>query len=387
MAPRTPRIRLKYASWVQSVLGDPLPPARWAYNHAAGAIESTSQDFFRRCFENRLLRLKKAFGSDQRDYALILKKLSAVGTASWSGPYAELAAYDFLASFTKVIPEVKPGERTLSARLGGQTPILDGKLPRYFDLHFDVKRMGDVTREVVNKIIANLERKHPDVQFAAEYPLHIDPDEVGKQHTAICSGLGAALARGEGGFALPKLGLSIRIYKPRREVVTTLHDHDPYQQAKAWKYMAIEDAHQLLEDRPNLRIFVTHLWYDQTNATDFSKNRTTYFRSLARRVFCELTKDERPSDQVLPRGGAASVTVAEIAKRVSAILFIVDETVEPKLPKADPTRPGHVMSGFLYVNPNANAKPEANLVIERLCADANSRRLLQVFDDFECDNY
>jgi hypothetical protein len=384
MAPRT---RLKYASWVQSVLGDPLPPARWAYNHAAGAIESTSYDFFRRCFENRLLRLKKAFGSDRRDYALILKKLSAVGTASWSGPYAELAAYDFLTSFTKVIPEVKPGERTLSARIGGQTPILDGKLPSYFDLHFDVKRLGDVTREILAGVFSKLEKKFPDVQFAAEFPQHIDPAEIGKQHAAISRGLQAALARGESGFSLPKVGLCVRIYKPRRSVVTTLHHHDRYQQANAWKYTAIEDAHQLLEDRPNLRIFVTHPWYDQTNSTDFSGGRTTFFRSVSRRVFCELTKDERPSDQVLPRGGAASVTVAEIAKRVSAILFIVDETVEPKLPKADPTRPGHVMSGFLYVNPNANAKPEANLVIERLCADANSRRLLQVFDDFECDNY
>ena len=81
------------------------------------------------------------------------------------------------------------------------------------------------------------------------------------------------------------------------------------------------------------------------------------------------------------------MTVAEIAQRISAILFIVDESVSPRQPKADPTRPGHVMSGFLYVNPNASAGDETNLEIDRFCADANRRRLLHVVDNFESDNY
>jgi hypothetical protein len=245
-----PRIPTGYARWVQGVLGDPLPSAKWAHNHATGAIETSSStySFFRRCFKNRILRLKKAFGSDQRDYALILTKLSAVGTTSWSGPYAELVAYDFLTSFAKVIPEVHPGEATLSARMGRKTPILDGKLPSYFDLHFDVKRLADVTREILAGIISKVERQYPDVQLAAEYPLDIDPDEIGKQHSAILRGVRDAAAKGASVFSLPKVGLCVRVYKPRRNIVTTVHHHNPYQQANAWKYTAIEDAHQLLED-------------------------------------------------------------------------------------------------------------------------------------------
>lgn len=106
--------RVTYVKWAEAILGHRLPAAKWAYNHAAGAIESPkSFRFFRRCFKQRLLRLQKAFSANARNYQLILKKISDVGTKNWSGPYAELVAYDFLASFTEVVPEVAPQEATL----------------------------------------------------------------------------------------------------------------------------------------------------------------------------------------------------------------------------------------------------------------------------------
>jgi hypothetical protein len=167
-------------------------------------------------------------------------------------------------------------------------------------------------------------------------------------------------------------------------ITITEHAYNPYTQAKNLRYVLIDKGYQFLLAESNLRIYVVHPWFNHINYTSFLGSNSTFFRSLARRGFCQLTKDSTPIANAIASGWT-SRPVSEAACRLSAVLFLVDCTVEKKHEKADVREARDVFSAYLYLNPNSFAENRGKLELGRFVDRAD--KVLTEFDDFDSDNY
>ena len=158
----------------------------------------------------------------------------------------------------------------------------------------------------------------------------------------------------------------------------TEHEYHPYRQAENRHRQLLQKWHQIIDEGSNLRVFVVHPWFNGINAQTFGGSQDVFFRALARRVFCGLTKDASVID------GAPGLTVGDVASRLGGILFIVDHSAVARKGE-DPSTPEGLMRGFLYQNPNTTQKANAELQFEHLVSQ--NPHLFELNDDFEHDNY
>lgn len=80
------------------------------------------------------------------------------------------------------------------------------------------------------------------------------------------------------------------------------------------------------------------------------------------------------------------VKVSDVAKRISGILYIVDNNVEPKT-KFQLENPLSTMESYLYINPNVDTKNKNAFFFENLAQGVAYKRLALHYDDFLYDNY
>jgi hypothetical protein len=78
------------------------------------------------------------------------------------------------------------------------------------------------------------------------------------------------------------------------------------------------------------------------------------------------------------------LTVSDAAKRLTGVLFLVDNSVVPNAQR-DPATPHSIIDGFLFENPNTLDCSRGNLDFHRFASDALA--FIRVHDDFEHDNY
>ena len=368
-----------YAAWVQQLLGVPTPTRKWADNPVTGAVGGTSQQFafFVARFRERLTRLWAALPSDHEK---LLEKIANVGTENWYGYFAELAAWDFFAHLPLglAIEVAPPG-----AQLGATECILDGRLGHLWGLHFDVKALADVTKMVLDRVRARIEADHPDVSLGFSYALDLGQTVVPAAMHGLTSEIQRAIREGRSFVNHDPSRVQVRIHKPRPSVTITEHSFDPYHQARELRLAPLSDARQFVKGAPNLLVYVVHHWFNLTNANNFGGQQHTFFRALARRVFCELTKDSRQLSEVLV-DDLTGVTVQDAARHLSGIVFLVDHTVLGRRKRDPSTLPG-VMEAFVYANPNAATSSDGDLQLDQLVANAS--RLISVFEKFRFDNY
>jgi hypothetical protein len=184
-------------------------------------------------------------------------------------------------------------------------------------LYFDVKAMTDTTRRVLEGVEAIVAVTHPDITLRFEYPNDLGQEDVGPLRNIILNEIYEAIGAGTSFRQLSAPGISVRIFSLRPKVTVTSHDYNPYKQAERLRYWTISDAKQLLRDDRNLRVLVVHPWFNLANTSDLNGTQGTFFRALARRLACELTRDERPLGAVM-RSALPNVTVRDAAhKRTS----------------------------------------------------------------------
>jgi hypothetical protein len=368
-----------YETWVHGVLGKPLPPRKWFDNPITGAVAGGSGQFtfFVERFRERLLRLWAALPND---HDKLLEKVANVGTENWYGYFAELTAWDFFADLPLGLEiEVAPP----GPQLGPTRCILDGRLRRTWNLHFDVKALADTTKMVLEGIERQLKADFPGTAFRFSYPLDLGKSAVADVRQDLIDGIRKAIQQGQPHLNHAASRVHVHVYNPPPSVTTTEHSYNPYEQAKELRLSIVSDAKQFIRGDRNVLVLVVHPWFNLTNTNNFGGQQHVFFRALARRAFCELTKDQRPLIDVVGRA-PAGVTVQEAAEHLSGIVFLVDHSVTGRAER-DPSKILGVIEGFIYVNPNAAKDSDGHLQLEQVVANASG--LLSVFDDFRHDNY
>jgi hypothetical protein len=359
--------------------GVPAPTRRWFENPVVGAIADTSGQFddFKARFTERLVRLRDALPAS---IPKLVEKAANAGTKSWEGHFAELAAWDYMASLPLGLEiEVAPPAPQLGL---GRYP-LDGCLSSCWDLCFDVKALTDVSARVVARVREHVSKRFPDLRFDFEYSLHLPQTGIGLHRDSLVAAIESAVKGGETRVEHRETGVAVRIRRPTRGVTFTQFSYDPYAQANGLRFMPLADAHQLLKGKPNLLVIVVHPWFNMTNSSDVGGTRTTFFRALARRVFCQLTRDRRLL-AVEVKGAPEGLTVREAARHVGGLLFVVDHSLTGR-ERRDHTQVRGVLEGFMFGNPNAYKACDASLLLDQI--EANSLGLLSVYEEFRFDNY
>lgn len=359
-----------------------LNPATTDSNNVLGALASTS-DFhaFRRNFLARLQRLNVAYESHDSRKAL-LTQVNLVGDPrNWQGAVAELAAYDlfnskrnFLFESPKLDVSISPTE-SLGQHLGMQDTNLDIHFEN-FDVYSDVKVLKDNVAEILDGIRRQVwpDRK-PLVQF--EHAMDSGYELVQTKRAAILRTLTDAVSDGKKPLQIDCSadvpGLVVRLDWSRGLLITE-SSYSPFRHAEELHKLPFLHAKKFVTTRPFFLTFVVFPWFNNI-ITDFRNSNTIFYRSLARRAFCQYQTDGTPFRAWNPRY-AGPETVSEVAKHLGGIYFVEDHSIEGD----DPDKTN--AKGFYYENPNAARRPGESLMDAYLHEVTTGD-----YDNFRHDNY
>jgi hypothetical protein len=362
-------------------------------NQIIGAVrayyETGEFSFFCGNLKNRFTRLRELYSDHPTDYKNILTKIGNLTKPKWAGSYAELAAYDYFGQFTYVETEILGIDKSLTlARYditGRKCTSFDGRLPEY-NLTFQIKSFNDNLRQIlknVEKEVQERNRKVKDLAFS--YPQDYDYNSVEKNRRSLISEILNSAERGLVQLnpkSMPEF--SVQIHYDRKRIISTTHSYSPFRHARENKYFVLQHFDQLFENDNNLMVYVVHPWMS-TVINDFN-DKKTFFRSICRRVFCELSKNTDPLNSVMSdKWKHVIYPISDIVRKIGGILFLVDNNVLPSK-KADPVAIGTIFEPYLYLNPNANPC-NRNIVFTDLLSNNAFRRTLREIDDFAYDNY
>ena len=119
-------------------------------------------------------------------------------------------------------------------------------------------------------------------------------------------------------------------------------------------------------------VFVVFPWFSESILGVFDIG-PVFYRAFSRRCFCQYASDENPAGNVV-EDLDDSVTMAEVTKSLSGVIFIEDRSV------LEGDAPDSSVKAFAYLNPNANHKPSRHY--------RHHLEALRIpIDDFEFDNY
>lgn len=392
----------KYAEIYSSIFGESFTVKDPAIsNNCIGAIASDHSPTFTRNFIDRLNRLHERFkdsGSTLDSIKNATKDIATKKGYKWSGPYSELVALDFWQSF-KDIREIEFPSKgpvghmpdSLAKQIGQNVVDLDLKIRvKQIAIYMDVKSFIPTHKELIDRIIdsVNAEIDGDDYFVTAENlgggdylsVLKDLPSELGSGN--LKSELIDAITNKRSYLSYASnsgIEYEFRIsYKDTGRSIHVSEDHfNPYQAAARNKYKVLEYYNKLLTEEPTLLIFVLNPWFNEEMLGDLGNANEVFYRSLARRVFIELKNDQRDLKDYIPTV-KHSLTVSEISKKISGILFIEDHSI---------TKTGkELYTSYLYLNPNATNRVLTTGSFHILDWSSNGFRP-KVIDDFKNDNY
>ncbi len=373
-----------YQSLLDSVFGPATVVADApddASNRITGAIRhyltAGRYAFFAQQLEDRLRRLNNAYQEEPSRTEVIGKVRRLASERNYPGTLAELAAYDYFAALTRVEAEIKvPAARTLAFLLPNrQESSFDIKLPEIGNVLADVKSFSDVVSEVVGKIIARTMPLAGVYRIDPSYPYDLPYESVTPLFNAIVAGLQAAAAAGEPGYRhqhLPDLRFRF-VADPPSRITTTEHTYSPERFLGERRYFVMNHFDQLMREEPNLLLYVVHPWFNFVQCP-FTGN-VEFYRECCRRIFHDLVIDTTLMRDAVPRKApCVRMTVAETTRKLGAIMFLEDRTVEPP-EDFDSNLPLDAVRGWLFVNPNCDQRNDAGDVSDRLREIAHERRM------------
>ena len=140
----------------------------------------------------------------------------------------------------------------------------------------------------------------------------------------------------------------------------------------------MQHANKFVLSRPFFLTFVVFPWFNNV-ITDFCGQNRTFYRSLARRTFCQYSRDRTLFSTLLKKYTkkkyAGKEKVHEVMKELGGILFLEDECITND--SSDST-----VKAYYYENPNAK-HPVMTGVMQDYLIDCVSGEI----DDFRYDNY
>ena len=331
-------------------------------------------------FVARLKRLKDAYdGHPSRDS--LLTQVNEIGSRrNWQGAAAELAAIGFFCSGLEWLLESPRLDvdihvsESLAGKFGMKKANLDVYFKR-FGIYTDVKVLKDNVTEVIEGILQEVwNNGRPTV--GVEYPNDVSVDDVRDHREALCHHLRSELASGK----KPEIvdctsivnDLKIRL-RWQGGVLITESTYSPYKHAKELHRLPMQHAKKFVLSRPFFLTFVVFPWFNNV-ITDFYAINTTFYRSLARRTFCQYRYDSTLFSDLF-HDYTGTETVHEVVEELGGILFLEDECITND--SAESTEKAHY-----YENPNAKRPVMTGIMQDYLIGCVGGE-----IDDFKYDNY
>lgn len=351
-------------------------------NEIIGALNHTQFAPFRSAFGKRLERLAACYADADSNRKNLIVRVNDIATQNnWDGAYAELVAFDFLNSNQDYLDgpislsKDVPASDTLASSLGMTNVNMDG-FYEGFGIGFDVKALGDKSRDILNGIIkeAKTNLGIAAVVISPEYPLDLDYTEFQKNRRAILTELENGIKVLEQtkfvkSQAVPELAFRLMW---GGGVLSTISTYDPYAHAQNHHELFFTYAKKFSRNSPTLIISVVFPWFSEQVTAQFGAN-IIFYRALCRRFFCQYADNSNPASSKLKKF-QGSETLAEVTQKLSGVLFLEDKSITSSVATAQN------IEAFAYLNPNATHKTSGHF-----------RTYLSTLgfavDDFENDNY
>ena len=350
-------------------------------NNLIGALCASCYRIFRQNFISRLKRLKDKYSTDQAALKCIYTQVKLIAdNHNWEGAYGELAAYDILYNENIVggieLDKTIAASESFSINYGMAATNEDV----YFtesDIHCDVKIMADTIGKMLKGLIESVLKSKPfgnKCLVMPEFPLDDIEEDYQKNYANIKKELEENLKEGCGNIisaCCPKLKFNVSW----KGCCSSISSYDPYKRAKQMKYAILKRySKKFTKNYPFMLVMVNFAWYNQIDRDSFGDNAVLY-RSLARRVFCERSDANVTFTSIDPKF-KGNETVFDVAKKMSAILFIDDFSV---------TKLDDNYTAYLYLNPNADNRIVSGLhYLETIVKNGSKDGDIE---NFEHDNY
>ena len=317
-------------------------------NYVIGALNKPGEyEVFKENFHNRLCMLRDKF-RDSKSYPHLLNKVKEVAySKNWDGAYAELVAYSVL-SCSKcpvdiLLEQSLPVTESYAKELGGHETNEDG-LIKDLGIFFDVKRLGDTTRELIYKIIQMvLDAKSfsKKCHINPEFQIDDDDEAYQKYFNDLREELDTKLTEG-----VEQIKSSV-INGLRYNVVwgagvsSAISTYDSYRHAYNWRNLIFERyTKKILKHNKFFLVLVNFPWYNNL-ITDFSRSNEVLYRALARRTFCGYMHSDQKMNTLLKKFNGDD-TVFDVSRHISGLIFIEDHSILR-----------NSYSCYTYLNPNA----------------------------------
>lgn len=341
---------------------------------------------FKKNFRKRLVRLRKRFEGTPSYLALLEQVKQIADPKNWEGAYAELAAYDVMWNDYVMTPLEL--DKTLlvtdsyAGEMGYKATNEDGYVSDY-GLYFDVKILADTVGTILKGVIDEAIKNSAQTvrcDILPEYPYDDDDEDYGganrnlllteltvflKAHNTEASGKRTFCSK-----VIPRLSYHILW---GGGINTAMHEYNPYRHAEETRHLVFKRyTKKIMKNEMFVLVLVKFPWYNNVMSSFIDADHV-YYRSLARRTFCEYLNNNTPMSSVVPKftGGE---TVDEVSRHLAGIVFIDDNII-----KED----GY--SCNVIMNPNAvNTHEIARDYLMHLVQKGVKRGL---FDDLRHDNY
>lgn len=351
-------------------------------NNILGAINRTDFASFRSVFIERCRRLAERYPAADPNRDPLLDRLNEMASKEkWDGVYAEMVAFDFLNSdrdwlLTPItLSKTVPAAETLAGQLGGQNANFDGYCDD-FDVCFDVKVLGDKSRDILDGIIKEATKRLGIVGLTVipEYPLDLGYQQFETNRNQLCKELEASIDVGEQTSYIRSRVVADLAYviKWNAGALTAVSTYNPYQHAANHHTLLFKHAKKFALNTPSLITFVIFPWFSES-VVSHSCASEVFYRSFSRRFFCQYAKDIRLANSLL-KSFKGNETVAQVTESLSGVLFLEDISITSS--NANDLN----VKGFAYLNPNAKNKV-GPYFREHLSS------LGVLMEDFEYDNY
>ena len=370
-----------YSTIVDRIFGTDsctLDPTSTETTPIIGALSNTTGfTRFQMNFVARLNRLKDAYKGHPSRNSLLTQVNEIGNPKNWQGAAAELAAIDFFCSGLPELPCLDVNihvSESLVGKFGKKVANLDIHF-KHVDIYTDVKVLKDNVAEVIEGIFEKV-WKNCRPMVLVEYPNDVSVDDVKYHRKALCDHLRTELAA----CKKPKIvdctsivnGLKI-LLGWKGGVLTAESIYSPYKHAKELHRLPMQHAKKFVLSRPFFLTFVVFPWFNNV-ITDFCGQNRTFYRSLARRTFCQYSRDCTLFSSLF-KEYTGTERVHEVMQELGGILFLEDECITNDSSES-------TVKAYYYENPNAK-RPVMTDIMQDYLIDCVSGEI----DDFRYDNY
>ncbi|MGN0729200.1 hypothetical protein [Treponema sp.] len=352
-------------------------------------------------FVNRLSRLNEKFKNDKAALNTICERVKNLGEArdsGWAGPYSEIVALDFYSQFPGFseisyinLLDIKSHRQSIPA-LNGQKEKIDIDLCLFMKsgkIFTDVKSFNCVHQIVFDKIFESVEA-YAAREFSRNILIGVDnlssldyldvKNCLVSRRSEIETLLKNAVKSGKNFVSYSSgsgLAFNFRIGWPGE--LMTVKDYSPFAMAQAYRYKFLDYGNKLVDNEYSLITMVRNPWFNE-ETVDFGNFNNMFYRSLSRRTFMELEKNQAAAKNYSSAYKTDSVRVCDVSRSIAGIVFIDDNSVRSKYYKS-------LYSAYVYLNPNYRSKPPLTIRMLEKCFRGSCEVQIKDFDDFKWDNY